>query len=170
MRLFSGKVTPIASELVKSMVDAGDIECEAPNEVQLDIEAVLKEFLRMEREVSDEAKDRLEARSLPQTELARTRNQIAKERKFPAQEDALPYLVAQILEMLFHSKNVDEVFAEDTDLRKKTTATLRKHMDVEQELDREVRSKIRNMEEGTQAFETEYQKVLEQLKRNKRLT
>lgn len=170
MRLFSGKVSPIASELVKNLVDSESIETESPGEVQLDLEAVLKEFLRMEKEVTEDAKNRLEARGLPQAELFRMRSQVAKDRKFPPPDEVLPYLVAQTLEMLFHSQNVDEVFAEDADLRKMVTGVLRKHMDVEQELDREVRAKIKNMEEGTQAFEAEYQKVLEQLKRNKRLT
>ena len=79
-------------------------------------------------------------------------------------------MIDQLLSLLFHSKNVDEIFAEDTELRKKITNILRKHMDVGGELDEEVRSKIKNLEEGTASFEIEYQRVMGELKRKKGLT
>jgi hypothetical protein len=82
----------------------------------------------------------------------------------------LPYLLDQILSLLFHSKNVEEIFSEDPDLRKKITVILRKHMDVGGELDEEVRSKIKNLEEGTASFEIEYQRVMGDIKRKKGLS
>lgn len=170
MRLFSGKIPVIAQEIVQTLVDGGDIETAAPNEVQTDIEAILKEYLRQERKVTDEAKHRMEVRGLTYGELGRMKGQVAKDLRLATGEDTLPYLLEQTLEILFHSANVDEIFAEDPVLRKKITAIFRKHMDVEQELDREVRGKIKNLEEGTAAFETEYSRVMEQIKRNKRLS
>jgi hypothetical protein len=170
MRLFSGKVPVIAQEVVQKLSADGDMECTDPNEVIKDIESVLGEYLRSERRVVDEAKNRMEVRGMSYSDLHKVKSQTARDMKVPVGEDALPYLLEQILEMLFHSSNVDEVFAEDTTLRKKITQILRRHMDVEQELDREVRSKIKNLEEGTASFETEYARVMDQLKRNKKLT
>jgi hypothetical protein len=170
MRLFSGKIPVIAQEVVKTLTESKDIESDAPEEVQADLESVLKEYLRQERKVSDEAKNRMEIRGLSYGELGKMKGQVARDLKVPTGEDALPYLLDQILEMLFHSSHVEEVFAEDNVLRKKVTAILRRHMEVEQELDREVRSKIKNLDEGTASFETEYARVMDQLKRNKRLT
>lgn len=170
MRLFSGKIPLIAQEVVKTLVEGGDIETESPNEVTADIESVLKEYLRQERRVVDEAKNRLEIRGLAYSDLGKMKNQAAKDMRLATGEDTLPYLLEQILEILFHSANVEEIFSDDPVLRKKITAILRRHMDVEQELDREVRGKIKNLEEGTAAFETEYARVMEQIKRNKRLT
>jgi hypothetical protein len=43
-------------------------------------------------------------------------------------------------------------------------------MDVEGELDSEVRGRIKNLEEGTAAFDIEYAKVMEQMRRKKGLT
>ena len=77
--------------------------------------------------------------------------------------------MGQLLEMLFHSNNVAEIFADDPVLRKKITHVVREHSDLESELDKEVRSKIKNLQEGTQNFEVEYAKVLERMKRQKRL-
>jgi uncharacterized protein len=170
MRLFSGKIPVISDEVVRLLTSEGDIETEQPNEVVLDIESVLKEYLRFERSVADEAKNRLEARGLPYAQLGKVRSQVAREKGAPQNDDILPYLIDQLLSLLFHSKNVDEIFAEDTELRKKITNILRKRMDVGGELDEEVRSKIKNLEEGTASFEIEYQRVMGELKRKKGLT
>ena len=170
MRLFSGKIPTIANEIVLKLTTEGDIEAPAVAEVQADLESVMKEYIRQERRVVDEAKRLMETRGLGYSELNKMKSQVAREGRVPMGEDALPYILEQILEILFHSSHVDEVFADDNVLRKKITAILRRHMDVEQELDREVRSKIKNLEEGTAAFETEYQRVMDQLRRNKRLT
>jgi hypothetical protein len=37
-------------------------------------------------------------------------------------------------------------------------------MTVDEELDQEVRERIRNLEEGTQSWELEYSRVMEQMK------
>ena len=82
----------------------------------------------------------------------------------------LTYLLEQILNILFHTNNVAEIYAEDAELRKQITPDLRKHMDVDTELDREVRSKIKNLQDGTSDFDIEYARVMEQIKDRKRLT
>lgn len=169
MRLFSGKISTISEEIVRTLSAEGDIECEQPAEVVLDIESVLKEYLRYERSISDEAKNRLETRGLAYAQLGKLRSQVAKEKGAPQADDVLPYLLDQILNILFHSKNVDEIFAEDVELRKKLTVILRKHMEVGGELDEEVRSKIKNLEEGTASFEIEYQRIMGDIKRKKGL-
>jgi uncharacterized protein len=169
MRLFSGKIPTISEEIVRTLSAEGDIECQQPNEVMLDIESVLKEYLRYERSVSDEAKNRLESRGLPYAQLGKLKSQVAKEKGAPQADDVLPYLLDQILNILFHSNNVEEIFAEDSQLRIKITPILRKHMDVGGELDEEVRSKIKNLQEGTASFEIEYQRIMGEMKRKKGL-
>ncbi len=169
MRLYSGKISTIASEIVRSLSGDGDIEFENEEEVRLDFEAVLKEFLRRDRGILDEAKSRMEREGLSYSMLGRIKSQVRKEQGFPPPDEILPYILEQILQMLFHSQNVEEVFAEDHVLRKKITPILRRHMEVEDRLDEEVRSKIKNLEEGTANFEVEYARVMEQMKRKKGL-
>ncbi len=147
----------------------GDLEVENADEARIDIEAVLKEYLRLERMVGEEAKNRLEERGLPYAQLGKMRSQVAKDKNLPNSDDIVPYLMDQILSLLFHSQNIAEVFAEDVELRKKITPILRKHMDVESELDKEVRDRIKNLSEGTAAFDVEYSKVMDQMKRKKGL-
>jgi len=170
MRLFSGKISVISDEIVRTLVADSDIETPAQEEVRLDIEAVLKEYLRQDRASLDEAKNRMEIRGLSYSQLGKMKSSVARERGLAIGDEMLPYLLEQILTMLFHSSNVEEVFAEDNVLRKKMAKIMRRHLDVEGELDQEVRSKIKNLQEGTATFEIEYQRVMGQLKRKKRLT
>jgi hypothetical protein len=62
------------------------------------------------------------------------------------------------------SRHVDEVFAEDANLRRKIKDICKKHMSVDEAIDQEVRDRIKNLEEGTQAWDVEYSKVLDQIK------
>ncbi|RLB50241.1 MAG: DUF507 domain-containing protein [Deltaproteobacteria bacterium] len=169
MRLFSGKIGAIADDVVRGLTSDGDIDVVSEEEVRLDIEAVLKEYLRMDREIAEEAKNRMEVRGLGYSNLGRVKSQVSKERGAPPSDEILPYLLGQILNMLFHSNNVEEIYTEDLALRTKITPILKKHIDVEEKLDKEVRSKIRNMQDGTAAFEVEYDKVMSQMKRKRGL-
>lgn len=169
MRLYSGKIGPIVDDLIRELTAQEDIEVEEVSEVRLDLEAVLKEYVRRERQMIDEAKDRMEREGLAYSQLGRMRQRIAKEMGFPQQDEVLPYLVDQLINMLFHSSNVVEIYADDVTIRKKMTPILRRHMEVETGLDAEVRSKIKNLQEGTSAFEVEYAKVMDQIKHKRGL-
>jgi hypothetical protein len=171
MRLYKGKIPAISREVIDTLLRAGDIEV-APDrvaEAEADVAAILYEYLRMDREITEAAKDTLEKRSLDHSQLSRVKRSIAKEKGFAVGDDATEYVLRQITEMLFYSKNVDEVFAEDHVLRKKMGDVFRKHLEVDEELDREVRRRIRNLEEGTEAWDIEYNRVLAQLKRQRGL-
>ncbi len=154
----------MARQVVDSVTQGGDVEVHSAEEVRLDVEAVLKEFSRRDRQVSEEARDRLEREGLSRSMLGRVMSRVAKEKSFPSRDERLPYLVEQIMTMLFHSNNVDDIFAEDHVLRKKITTVLRANSGMENELDKEVRAKIKNLEEGTASFDIEYAKVMEQIK------
>ena len=169
MRLYSGKIPLIADEIVRTMVREGFIETDSPDEVVLDMVAVLKEFSRRDRQVLDEAKRRMELQGLSYSMLGKIKQRVAKELSFPPPDEALPYIVDQLLNMLFHSNQVEEVFAEDAVIRKAIVPILNSHTNVETDLDREVRSKIKNLSEGTASFEIEYQRVMEQMKSKKGL-
>jgi len=169
MRLYSGKIGPIVDDLVRELTAQNDIEVEDPAEVRMDLEAVLKEFVRRERQLIDESKDRMQREGLGYSQLGKMRQRVARDMGFPQQDETLPYLIDQLLNMLFHSANVAEIYADDTTLRKKMTPILRRHMEVESGLDAEVRSKIKNLQEGTAAFEVEYARVMDQIKHKRGL-
>jgi uncharacterized protein len=165
MKLYTGKIPTIAQEMIHSLVQSEEIEVNDAQEAQLDVEAVLKEYVRMDREITDKAKDLLEQRKLPYGQFGKLKRALADERGFALGEEATNWIANQILETFMQSQHVEEVYADDVVLRKKLKEILRKHMAVDEELDQEVRRRIKNLEEGTQAWELEYQKAMEQIKR-----
>lgn len=166
MRLYGGQVTVLSQEILRTLVKAGDLEISQENmpEVELDIQAVLREYIRMDREITHRAKDIAARGSEGYGSMYRIKRKLAKEKNFVIGEEAIEYMINQLIETFFHSNFVDEVFAEDHDLRRRINPIMRKHMNKEEELDREVRDKIKNLEEGSAAWEVEYQKVLSKLK------
>lgn len=165
MRLYASKVSPISDEILHALVSGEHIEVESNAEAKLDIESVLKEFLRMDREITEEAKSRMESRGMEYGTLPKIKSQLSKERGAPPPDEILPYLLEQILNILFHSPNFAEVFSEDVALRTVITPILRKNLEAETDLDAEVRGRIKNLQEGTATFDIEYAKVMDQIKR-----
>ena len=164
MRLYPGKVDTIAAEIITSLTQSGDIEVSDGNEAQLDASAVLKEYIRVDKELTERAKDILEIRGLPYSHLGRTKRQLAEQKEFGLGEEGLSWIANQMLEAFMSSRHIDEVFAEDAILRRKIKDICKKHMAVDEQIDQEVRDRIKNLEEGTQAWDLEYAKVLEQIK------
>jgi uncharacterized protein len=165
MKLYTGKIPTIAQEMIQSLVQSEEIEVNDGQEAQLDVEAVLKEYVRMDREITDKSKDLLEQRKLPYGQFGKLKRALAEERGFALGEESTMWIANQILETFMQSQHVEEVYADDVVLRKKLKEILKKHMMVDEELDQEVRTRIKNLEEGTQKWELEYAKVMDQVKR-----
>jgi hypothetical protein len=169
MRLFSGKIGPIASEVVKALVAGGEIETESPKEVELDVAAVLTNYLKVEQEANDQAKEWQQRQGLPPGELGRLKRAAAEKRGIKTGEDTLDFLLDQVVEMLLHSSNVDEVYGEDHTLRRRMAPIFKKHMAADDELEQEVRGQLRHVREGTSTWEIEYQRVMSDIRRRKGL-
>lgn len=170
MRLFSGKITPLSEEIVKAVADGGDVECEDRKEVVRDIESVFSNYLAIDREVMEKTKSTLESRGLPQAEFGRIRKIIAEQKGIKVGDDMLDHLLDQCIEMLLHSNNVEEVFVGDHDLRRKMRPILKKYLAADEELDVEVRSKLKHVQEGTRTWEVEYKRIASDIQRRKGLT
>jgi hypothetical protein len=169
MRLFSSHVSAISSECVRALLASNDIEAESPKEVEADVTSVLNSYLQTEREVNDRTKELLERTGRGTTEYSRVRVQIAESKGIKVGDEALDYLLDQVVEMLNHSHNVDEIYVEDIALRRKMAPIFKKHMNVDSGLDAEVRTQLRHVEEGTTKWEIEYARILEATKRKKGL-
>jgi hypothetical protein len=169
MRLFSGKITPLSEELVKALVENQDIETESRKDVATDLEAVFSNYLRLEKEAFDRAKDALASRNLPPAELSRLRKLAAEQKGIKIGDEMLDYLLDQLIEMLMHSANVEEVYAEDHNLRRRMRPVLKKYLEMDEALDGEVRSKLKHVQEGTRTWEVEYQRLVGEIQRRKGL-
>lgn len=171
MRLYAGKVTPISNDMVQVLLSTGAVEAEPTmeGEILLDIESVLKEYIRTDREIVNHARELISQGGLEFRQLHRLKAKIADERNFGIGDKAMDYLTRQIIECLFHSRHVAEIFVEDHELRKMLRDVLRQHLKVNDDLDEEVRRRIQNLQEGTSSWEVEYNKVMSDMKRLKGL-
>ena len=170
MRLYGGQVPVIAEEILRVLTRTGGLEVTDENmpEVELDIQSVLREYIRLDRELTDKARDTMR-RADQSVSIGRVKRQLAKEKNVQIGDDAIGYIINQLIEAFLHSMYVEEVYDTDNDLRKKIKPILRRHMAVDEQLDREVRDKIKNIEEGSASWDVEYQKVMENMKRTKKL-
>ena len=164
MKLYAGKVDAISSEIIGKLVLEEDIEVGNAQEAELDVTSVLKEYLRLDRELTERAKDILEIRGLPYSAFSRTKRTLAEQQDFGMGDEALSWICNQLLETFMQSPHIEEIFADDVTLRRKIKDMLRKHMAVDDELDQEVRQRIKNLEEGTQSWDIEYKRVMDQMK------
>ena len=169
MRLHSARVPQIAAQMVTLLTKDGDIECESKKEVQLDVESVLNQYIRDEQAVTDRARDLLQMRKLPSSELGRMKRLVADDMKLKLGDDAIDYLLDQLVEMLMHSNNVDEIYSEDVVLRRKMRDPLRQQAADEAKLEEEVRGRLKHVEEGSQLWEVEYRRMMDDIKRRKGL-
>lgn len=164
MKLYSGKIDSIATEVIARLQKDGDIEVTDVQEAELDVSAVLKEYLRVDRELTERAKDIMEIRGLGYSAFGRTKRALAEKQDFGLGEEGMTWIINQLLETFMQSSHLEEIYADDPTLRRKVREILRKHMQVDEELDKEVRQRIKNLEEGTQTWEIEYNRVMDQMK------
>lgn len=170
MKLYPAKIPLIAADIVRQLVAEGDIEATEPREVEADLESVLKEYLRLDRELTERAKDRAEASGKGKEEIGRIKRQLAEQKGFALGDEGISWMLDQLIAMLLRSNNVDEVFSEDPAMRRKMRAVLQKHTATDETLDRDVRAQLRHVEEGSALWEVEYKRIEEKLKRNRGLT
>lgn len=168
MRLYRGQIEDVSRDLLEALLDEAQLEVSADNEseVEKDIESVLSEYIRLDRELYETARDIAADQG---GKVGKIRNKLEREKDLNLQEDPIGYITDQLIETFFHSRFVDEVFAADNELTVTMRPILEDYMTVEEELDEEVRDKIKNLEEDSQEWEVEYEKVMSNLKETRDL-
>lgn len=165
MRLYPTKISTIVEAVHKTLVEGGDLEVSDREEFKRDVESILKEYRRKDRELTDLAKDELERKHLPYSDLFKIKRGIAEDADFGIGEESVNWIASQLLELFMRSAFVTEIFAEDPVIRKKLKEILRRHMQADDDIDREVRRHLKHLSENTSTFEIEYQRQLELIKR-----
>jgi uncharacterized protein len=167
MWLTRAKMPALASSIVKALVDAELIETESPGGVQADMLAVLEQYLRDEHDISTKARDLAAARGAAPDEVNRLRKELARQQGVGVGDDAIDYILAQLLEMLMHSGNVDEIFAQDHQLKLAMRTPLRNEQTAADQVDEVVRKRLKHVQEGSSQWEIEYQRMREEMTRRR---
>lgn len=165
MRLYAAKIPHISAAIADRLSSEGHIELADRDEFMKDVESILREYLRKEREITEQAKDILERRGLSYSDLYKIKRQIADDQDFGLGDESVNWIATQLIELFMRSAFVEEVYADDPTLRRILKEILRRNMQLDQDLDREVRRHLKHLEEGTSTFEIEYQRQLERIKR-----
>ncbi|MCA9516211.1 MAG: DUF507 family protein [Myxococcales bacterium] len=165
MRLYANKIPTIVEAVTRALVDSGDLEVADRTEFKADVEAILKEYKRKDREITERAKDILEHRGLAYSDLFRTKRHLAEQQGFGIGDDSIVWMINQMLEVFMQSQWVEEIYCDDATIRRKIRHVLRAHMQADDDLDREVRRHLKHLDENTTSFEIEYEKQLANVKR-----
>src|SRR4051812_3847285 len=171
MRLYPKVIPIISRECVQQLTQDGDVEVEAMrvNDAEMDMSAIMREYLANEERVNQATREALERHGYDHSRFNQVKREMADVRGFKMGDDGIDYIINQMIEFLLISRNVEEVFAEDYVVRKKIYQVFKKHLDVEDDVDREARARLKHLSEGTQAWDVEYQKAVDQIRRNKGL-
>ncbi len=167
MKIMRNKVEPISKDVIGALLTAGDVEIptDRVSEAELDVRAILDQYLNVDEEVWERAKDLVEQRNLPQNELGRVRKIVAEERKHHLGDEGIDWVIDQVLECFMVSPNFDEVYATDPAMRKKIIDVMRRHLLEDDALEQEVRARLKHVTEGTPAWDVEYHKVLREVRK-----
>ena len=170
MRIYRERIPSISKMIVTNLLSQEliEVEAELQEEVELDMASVVEEYRRTDRELSEKAKDIVAMRNLDYSYTHKIKGKLAREKQFGLGEDAIEWITNQMVEMLLQTRHVDEVYGEDTDLRRVISPILKKELGVADQMDVEVKKRIRNLTEGTSDYEIEYQKALEKVRGSKK--
>lgn len=170
MRIYRERVPQIARSVAQALIAAELIEVTEENlpEVELDVESVVNEYRRMDHEITEKARDLVQQRNADYSQTFKIKAKLAAQQNFVLGDEAVGWICEQIIEILLQSRHVEEIFGEDHDLRAVIAPILKREFLVDDELDREVKKRIRNLEEGTVNYEVEYTKTMEQLRSQKK--
>src|SRR5262252_5503984 len=106
MRLYSGKIPLVGTEIVKTLVDSGDIAVTDRAEAEMDVQAVLKEYIRLDREITEKTKDVLQKRNLPYEQFGKVKRALAGEKACGLGEDGLEWMTTQMIESFMQSQHI----------------------------------------------------------------
>jgi len=166
MKLYQSKVPQIANEVIKTLMQSDSIEVELANvgESELDLVAIMEEYLRRDRSLVESVREYMHRRSVPYNQFGRMRSRRAEEQSHPLGEDVEKFLARQFLENFMISNHVEEVFASDRHILNQILEVLMRHHVDEKAIREEARQKILNISEGSVEYEIALRKAIKEVK------
>ena len=121
MRLYPKVIPTIAREVIQTLMQDGDVEIETLRiaDAEMDMAAIMKEYLAAEERVNAATREALDRRGYDHSRFNQVKREMADVRGFKMGDEGIEYVIGQMIEFLLISRNVEEVYAEDNALRKK---------------------------------------------------
>src|SRR6516165_6833887 len=136
MRLYPKVIPTIAREVIQTLMQDGDVEIETLRiaDAEMDMAAIMKEYLANEERVNQATREALERRGYDHSKFNQVKREMADVRGFKLGDEGIEFVVNQMIEFLMLSRNIEEVFSPDNVLRQKFFAIMKKHLDVDDEI------------------------------------
>src|SRR5512138_3487851 len=115
MRLYPKVIPTIAREVVQTLMQDGDVEVETLRiaDAEMDMAAIMKEYLAAEERVNAATREALERRGYDHSKFNQVKREMADVRGFKMGDEGIEYVIGQMIEFLLISRNVEEVFSDD---------------------------------------------------------
>ena len=167
MKLYRARIPTIAKAVISTLSAEGLIEVTAANatEAETDLVAIMEEYQRRDQALRNAVKDYMSSRAVPYEQYSKVRSSLAGEWQHPLNDDIERFLARQFVENFMISNFIDEVFASDEDLYKRTVEIVRDHDVDERAIRDEAREKVKNVEEGSVDYEIALNNAVREVKK-----
>ncbi|MEM6731839.1 MAG: DUF507 family protein, partial [Myxococcota bacterium] len=137
MKIYRRVIPKISKDVVRSLLAKRAIEVEDGHrdEAELDVAAVLVEYMNGVDQLNADAEDALQRHSLSPHMLGQVKKTLAEKRNIQLGDDAKEFIINAVIEGLFDSKHIIEVFEDDNELRLSVHAAMDKYFGVDEELE-----------------------------------
>ena len=171
MRLYRSKIPAIASGVIEQLAGNGSIEVLAENkaEAEKDLVSIMEEYLRRDYQLRDHVKETMAAGGVSYDQYGKFRSRVADEWNHPTGDGVAKYLARQFIENFMISNFVEEVYAEDGVLWRRTLDLILLHDVDESALREEAKAAIKNINEGTVDYELALQRSIRDVKKRRGL-
>lgn len=171
MKIYRRVIPKIAKDVVRALLANRSIEIEDGHrdEAELDVAGALVAYMNQVDQLKTDAVEAVQRHNLPSGMVHRVKRSLAENRKIILGDGALDHVMDRVIEALFESRHIEEIFAEDTEIRQLVNSAMAKYLGVDEELDREVRNRLKNLREGTSEWEVEYNRLIDQMRHAKSL-
>lgn len=171
MKLYKARIKDIAKAVIDTLCNEGHIDVAPENraEAQQDLVSILEEFQRRDNALRDQVREHMAAGGIPYENYGKVRNQLAESWNHPTGDEIEKFLSRQFIENFMISRFVDEVYAEDGALWRRTVDIIRSFDVDEDALREEAKGQIKQLKEGTVEYEIAFEKALRDVKKRKGL-
>ncbi len=79
----------------------------------------------------------------------------------------IEYLTGKIIEILWNSEHVEEIYASNRTLKQKISAIFEEYCNLDEVVEEEAARRLKHLQKGTQDWEIEFDKLSEEIRRKK---
>lgn len=165
LRLYGGQIPQLVQEIIRELTERALIEVseESMDEFKIDVQSVLRSYVRMDRRLTEEARETALTNGLDHREHHKIKRRLAEDRHFKLNKEAPGFISEQLIETFMQSRHVDEIFAGDSELRALLVPLVRYHMNSNRDISAEVRKRLRTLDESSREWDVRFQQIHERL-------